>query len=157
MMESRSRSTAWSLRFLILCYSDAIQCPSCLLNPPITILSPQPTTYPTCPLNPTPVFTLDQFPKSYKAQKIREPELPVGNSQLPEPPLFSTLFCASISQLLTSIPPSPRVPFSGTYQLQQLSPSHILLEQSSCSLLPELHCRKKHTLSFPATSAKQPR
>lgn len=111
MMESRSRSTAWSLRFLILCYSDAIQCPSCLLNPPVTILSPQPTIYPTCPLNPTSVFTVDQFPKSYKTQKIRE--LGITRRQFPTPgnPLFSTLFCTSISQLLTSIQPSQHVIF----------------------------------------------
>ena len=62
MMESRSRPIEWSLRFLILYYSDALQCPSCQLNLPITILSPQPTQYPTYQLNPTLFFAVDQFP-----------------------------------------------------------------------------------------------
>lgn len=153
MMESRSRSTAWSLRFLILCYSDTIQCPSCLLNPPITILSPQPTTYPTCPLNPTPVFTLDQFPKSYKAQKIREPELPVGNSQLPEPPLFSTLFCASISQLLTSIPPSQHDTFLEINQFPRLVPPHTLFLATSLNPSPSLSAYRQYTQSVPPQSS----
>lgn len=88
MMESRSRSIEWSLRFLILYYSDALQCPSRQLNLPITILSPQPIQYPTYQLNPTLFFAVEQFPKNYQTQKIREPELPVGNSQLPETPCF---------------------------------------------------------------------
>lgn len=116
MMESRSRSTAWSLRFLILCYSDAIQCPSCLLNPPVTILSPQPTIYPTCPLNPTSVFTVDQFPKSYKTQKIREPELPIGNSLLPETPCFLH-FLYFYFPPLTSKLPSPHGCFNRRYHI----------------------------------------
>ena len=66
MMKSRSYPIERGLRFLILHYSVALYCPSCFLNLPITILSPQPTQYPTCQLNPTPIFSVDQFPKNYE-------------------------------------------------------------------------------------------
>lgn len=121
MMESRSRSIEWSLRFLILYYSDALQCPSRQLNLPITILSPQPIQYPTYQLNPTLFFAVRAVSK--ELPNAKNPGAGTTRRQFPTPgnPLFSTLFCTSISQPLTSIQPSPHVLFSETNQRRILS------------------------------------
>lgn len=72
----------------------------------LSILSTQHTQYPTCQLNYLPFFAVDQFPQSFRTQKIRELKLLSKQLQFPETLCFSTLFQLLISQPVTSIPPS---------------------------------------------------
>ena len=70
----------------------------------LSIPSTQHTQYPTCQLNYSPFFTVDQFPQTSQTQKIRELKLLSKQLQSPETLCFSTLFQLLISQPVTSIP-----------------------------------------------------
>ena len=61
-------------------------------TPLLTILSPQHPQYLSCQLNSPPIFTIDQFPKTNRTIKNREPEPLSKQSRLPEIPCFLHFF-----------------------------------------------------------------
>ena len=84
-------------------YSDALQCPACQLNPPIT--NPISTTYPISSLSTQPYANFCRRPVSKELLNAKNSGAGITRRQFPTPgnPLFSALFHYSISLPVTSI------------------------------------------------------